>query len=356
MIILALDTSMAACSAAVYDSATKRVLTDAYEPMERGHAERLAPMVDEVMKGAGLDFSKLDRIGVTIGPGTFTGVRIGLSLARGFGVALGIPVIGLNSLAAIAANVTGQAVAVAVDARNEELYVAAFSAAGETLVAPSLIRADEAQGLLSPHASLVLGSGSARLDLPHGTEGDFPRASAFVPLIAQLEPALARAEPLYLRQPDIKPQYEVQRLTGKMRLAAALLADMHGESFEEAWDAGAFSDLLASPQSEALVIVHNGDPSGFVLFRRAADEAEIITIGMLPPFRRKGLARALVSEMEKALRQHGTTQLFLEVALSNAAARALYRRAGFHEAGRRKDYYQRKGGEREDALVLRKTL
>ena len=355
MFILALDTSMAACSAAVYDSKAGLVLAEAYEPMERGHAERLAPMVDEVMRRSGIAFSQLNRIGVTVGPGTFTGVRIALSLARGFGVALSIPVTGLNSLRAIAANAPGVPVAIAVDARNDELYAASYDAAGAELVAPSLIHRSEADKLCAG-AAQVLGTGFAAVTLPHTVQGDFPRASQFAPLVAALDPELAKPEPLYLRQPDIKPQYEVQKLTGKMRLAAALLADMHAESFDEPWDQASFSELLASPQSEALVIVHNGDPSGFVLFRRAADEAEVITIGIRPSFRRKGLGRALVGEMEKALLSHGTTQLFLEVAQSNAAARALYRRAGFHEAGRRKNYYQRAAGQTEDALVLRKAL
>lgn len=356
MLILAFDTSMAACSAAVYDSERGTVVASACELMERGHAERLAPMVDEVMLQAGIGYAALHRIGVTIGPGTFTGVRIALALARGFGVALGIPVVGLNSLRAIAANAAGKSVAVAVDARNAEVYAAAFGRDGQELVRPCLMRQAEVGQLLADHPEALLGNGFGELRSTATGAADLPDARNFAPLMARLDPEQAKPEPLYLRQPDIKPQYEVQRLTGKMRLAAALLADMHAESFAESWDADSFSTMLASPAAEALVIVHNGDPSGFVLYRRAADEAEVITIGMRPAFRRKGLARALVQEMEKNLKAQGTAQLFLEVAPSNDAARALYRRSGFHEAGRRKDYYQRAGGTREDALVLRKAL
>jgi tRNA threonylcarbamoyladenosine biosynthesis protein TsaB len=104
MKILSLDTSMAACSVAVIDTGSVPPLAEAFRAMERGHAEALAPMVAEVMQASGLEFRDLDRIAVTIGPGTFTGVRIGLSFARGAGLACGVPVIGIDSLSAISAN------------------------------------------------------------------------------------------------------------------------------------------------------------------------------------------------------------------------------------------------------------
>ena len=83
MKILSLDTAMAACSAAVVDTDAGSPLAAAFVPMERGHAEALPPMVSEVLQVAGLDIRHIDRIAVTTGPGTFTGVRIGLAFARG---------------------------------------------------------------------------------------------------------------------------------------------------------------------------------------------------------------------------------------------------------------------------------
>ena len=96
MKILSLDTAMAACSVAVVDTAHDVPLSHTFVPMERGHAEALAPMVSQVMQDAGIGFGEIDRIVVTTGPGTFTGVRIGLSLARGIGLARSIPVIGID--------------------------------------------------------------------------------------------------------------------------------------------------------------------------------------------------------------------------------------------------------------------
>src|SRR5690242_4919107 len=102
--LLVFDTSMAACSAAVYDVAHARVRASRFARIERGHADILAPMIKEVMDEAGVGFPALDRIGVTLGPGTFTGVRTGIAMARGLALALDRPIAGIDTLSAIAAN------------------------------------------------------------------------------------------------------------------------------------------------------------------------------------------------------------------------------------------------------------
>jgi len=94
--VLALDTCLAACSVAVLDG--DRIAAAACEVMERGHQERLAPLVRDTMARAALAFSDLDRIAVTLGPGSFTGLRVGLAFAKGLGLALGRPVVGLGCL------------------------------------------------------------------------------------------------------------------------------------------------------------------------------------------------------------------------------------------------------------------
>src|ERR1700694_4222158 len=117
MIVLALDTCLAACQAAVLEG--ERVLASRSEPMLRGHQERLAPMVREVMDEAGLDFTALDRIAVTVGPGSFTGLRVGRAVAKGLRLALETPVVGIGVLEALAAGAPDEgAVAAVIDARR----------------------------------------------------------------------------------------------------------------------------------------------------------------------------------------------------------------------------------------------
>jgi ribosomal-protein-alanine N-acetyltransferase len=127
----------------------------------------------------------------------------------------------------------------------------------------------------------------------------------------------------------------------------AALARLHAACFAQGWTKTALRELLESPGIVALVA-----PSGFVLARAIADEAEILTLAVTPEARRQGLATSLVSQTAEAATMRGALTMFLEVAAANRAALALYRRLGFREAGRRKAYY----GAGEDALILRADL
>ena len=367
MKILSLDTTMAACSAAVIDTARGLPLAQAFLAMERGHAEALAPMVSEVMDASGLDYSQIDRVAVTIGPGTFTGVRIGLAFARGLGLARSIPVIGIDSLSAIAANETAsRAVLVASDARNGEIYAAGFDAERNPIFAPRITTpAAIAKDL--PANALIIGSAaravlreSGRSDLLLSSAGDFPVASKFAHL-AVTAPAGAMPAPLYLRAPDAKPQSAPLRKADDLVFqnvsepAAPLLAAIHAEAFEYCWSAADFEDLLRMPGAQATIALDLDQPAAFLLMRRAADEAEIISIATRPHAQRRGVARQLLARGLDEQARQGAGYAFLEVAASNTAAMGLYLGLGFREAGRRKDYYRKSQG-REDAIVMRKEL
>lgn len=131
--------------------------------------------------------------------------------------------------------------------------------------------------------------------------------------------------------------------------AVALVAELHAACFAEPWDGAAVARLLAMPGAYALIAVRDGDPVGFVIARQAADEVEIVSLGVRPDARRCGAAMTLMrAAMERAA---GAASCFLEVAEGNAAARSLYLRLGFAQVGRRPRYY----GD-EDALVLRLVL
>jgi ribosomal-protein-alanine N-acetyltransferase len=133
--------------------------------------------------------------------------------------------------------------------------------------------------------------------------------------------------------------------------AAARLADVHAGAFDTPWDAAAFAALL---DQAGVFVVEEAD--GFILMRAVADEAEILTLAVRPGARRRGVGGRLVAQGAAAAAARGAVQLFLEVADDNAAARALYARAGFVEAGRRPGYYTRADGTRWDALLLTLNL
>ena len=108
MLILAIDTALDACAAVVLDTDKNKVIALESQAMKRGHAEALMPLVARVMKESGIAFAALDRIAATTGPGSFTGLRVGLSAARGIGLAAAKPVVGVTTLTAYAAPVVSE--------------------------------------------------------------------------------------------------------------------------------------------------------------------------------------------------------------------------------------------------------
>jgi tRNA threonylcarbamoyladenosine biosynthesis protein TsaB len=223
MNILALDTSMGVCGAAVLlaGGGTERTVL-CEESMARGHAEALMPMVAEAMAGAGIGFAELDLIAATLGPGSFTGVRIAIAAARGFALVTKAKLWGTDSLtvmarAAVASGAIegGKPFAVAVDARGDRLYAGLYDGEGRKLDGPLLIGADEAAALLPHDLGAAVGSGAVHLSEAarrhgrhvHAMRPDLqPSAAALAELALEAKAPLPTLRPLYLRPPDAKPQ------------------------------------------------------------------------------------------------------------------------------------------------------
>jgi len=224
MIVLAFDTSLAACSAAVVETGKHvTVLGASYSEPGTGHAEILLDMISDAMGAAGIDFTDIAQQTVTIGPGSFTGVRVALSAARGFRIAHNIPICGLTSLRAISANISKSAappapVAVIIDARRQQAYGQVFDTALKPLCAPVLIGVDDLVGWLEPWHDLplsVMGTGARLLEvndypLPQNwarlDQHPFPDAATFAQALGHLQADETPPNPLYLRKPDAKPQ------------------------------------------------------------------------------------------------------------------------------------------------------
>ena len=139
---------------------------------------------------------------------------------------------------------------------------------------------------------------------------------------------------------------------------AEQLAALHAGLFETAWDAAALLNLLSHPGSTAFLARVGTPPrtAGFILGQLAADEAEILTLGVGKDHRRHGIGRRLVEALSRAAKKAEARRLFLEVAADNVAALMLYKKLGFQEVGRRKGYYVRAGAPAVDALTLALTL
>jgi tRNA threonylcarbamoyladenosine biosynthesis protein TsaB len=219
MRILAIDTALVACAAAVFETEGARMLGRASLPMARGHAEALMPLLARVMDAAAIEFRELDRIAVTVGPGSFTGLRVGIAAARGIALASGKPVVGISTLSAFAAphiaNEEGAAIAASIDARHGSVYLQVFASSGRTLVAPRVATLPDAVRAAMAAPVRLVGSGAALLlaewppDQPAPLEVDRCDAPS-IDWVARLGAAAPKTDvpptPLYLRPPDARPQ------------------------------------------------------------------------------------------------------------------------------------------------------
>jgi N6-L-threonylcarbamoyladenine synthase len=214
MIVLALDTAGVDCAAAVYDSDGDRIVAERTDTIGKGHAEHLMSLVDSVLEQAGLGLDAIGRIAVTVGPGSFTGIRVGVAAARGFALSLGIPAVGVTTLAVIAAAHRRQAgerpILVAMDAKRDEVYLQVFDGEGLALGEPEAMLVEDARGLAATFDGLLAGSavpllsGEAADKLPGEAVNVFPIAE--VARLGASMPAGDKPKPLYLRGPDAKPQ------------------------------------------------------------------------------------------------------------------------------------------------------
>jgi tRNA threonylcarbamoyladenosine biosynthesis protein TsaB len=219
MKVLAFDSSGAACSAAIRDG-EGRLLAHRFEALARGHAERLMPMLRDVMREAGLAFSGLDVVAVTTGPGSFTGIRVGLAAARGLALASGLPLLGVTAFEAVAAVVSpderrGGALIVAIDSRRDDLFIQSFAADGTALSAPAALAPAALAETVPAGDLMIAGDGAARardalaaLGRPALlTRADGPPDAADIAslAVARWRPGTRPAlpVPLYLRPPDV---------------------------------------------------------------------------------------------------------------------------------------------------------
>lgn len=219
MKLLALDSASTACSAAVLVDGA--VVAERFVAMDRGQAEALVPMMAEVLAAAAIDATALDGVAVTVGPGAFTGVRIGLAAARGLALAVGIPCIGVTTLEAVAYPAlpeirSGETLVAAIESKRAELFLQIFDATLAPLSEPFAAAPVDAVGRLPAGPLLLAGDGAPRLramlgDRARISASGAPRAAAFAELAAKRLAEGAPGSPprpLYMRPPDARPMLE----------------------------------------------------------------------------------------------------------------------------------------------------
>lgn len=224
MLTLAIDTSADLCAAALHDGDSDSVLAELSEDIGRGHAERLMDVIAGVLGRAGCDYGDLGRVAACAGPGSFTGVRVGLATARGIALGLGVPAVGVSSLEALALEGRGRMpdsaetpLLAVLDARRGQAYVQIFGRRPDGFLdGPFVASYETIAGMIGGTDDLALcGSGAPVLTELHGIAVPVIHMLGAAPVMryALLASAVrigvmagARPEPIYLRPPDAKPQ------------------------------------------------------------------------------------------------------------------------------------------------------
>lgn len=363
------------------------VVAHMVEDVGHGQLRRLTPMVSAALSAAGVSARSLAWIAADLGPGSFTGVRVGLATADALALASGAPVLGASSLAALAHSAPARRALVVplVPAGRRDVYAGFFRAdlrgTVRLVAAPwvgptdALLAQVEAVHALMPRVTLrFVGPGAAReqaaletayprstalafrhdglsaIDLAHAARLTFG-AGAGLPAPGQ------ETTPLYVRPPQAEERVR-RALAGPVTIAVRAMgeADMDAvlaverEVFRDAWTAAFFRRLLAEPGAWLRVAERDGVLVGYSVATLQPPNADLENLATVPNQRRNGVARALMDDLYAACRERGVGEVTLEVRASNAEAQALYRAEGFAVVGLRKSYYRQPD---EDALVMR---
>lgn len=219
MLILAIDTALDACAAGVLDTDANRLIARESHAMKRGHAEALMPLLARVIKDSGIGFAALDRIAVTTGPGSFTGLRVGISAARGIALAADKPVVGVTTLAAFAAPRLREhgehPILSAIDARHDHVYFQLVGGDGASLIQPRVASIEEVLDASRLGAPQLVGNAAKILGDRWPPDAPAPMLIDAKPapgiqwvawLGAAVDPETSPARPYYLRAPDARPQ------------------------------------------------------------------------------------------------------------------------------------------------------
>jgi tRNA threonylcarbamoyl adenosine modification protein YeaZ/ribosomal-protein-alanine acetyltransferase len=379
--------------------APEGVLAHRVEEVGHGHTRRLTPLVTEALAAAGIGPRALSWVAADLGPGSFTGVRVGLATARAFALAAGARVLGASSLAALAhASPARRALVVPlVGAGRRDVYAGFFrvdARGGTTLVAAPRVLAGDAIGdavrevheLLPDFTVRFIGPGARRererLELLYPTstalafrhEGlsalDLAAAAGLGQGPGAGLPARGReAEPVYVRSAQAEERVR-RAVAGAVPVhvrdmtEADLPAVMELERrvFSDPWSEGFFRDALRRSNPVALdddlhdwvrVAEREGAIAGYSLATIAGSVATLENLATAPAQRRNGVARTLLADLLDHCDGEEVDEITLEVRVSNDAAQALYRAHGFRLAGLRRGYYQEPP---EDALIMSAPL
>ena len=391
MRVLAIDSSGLTATVAVVEE--EQTIAEYTINYKKTHSQTLLPMIDEMVRMTEVDLSAVDAIAVAGGPGSFTGLRIGSATAKGLGFALGKPLVSVPTVDAMAYSVYGceDIICPIMDARRSQVYTGIYTFVPETAAEGShemryrfkvvrvqmAVSVEELIRRLNVYGKRVvfLGDGvpvyrdmlAEGLKVPYFFAPSYmnrQRAAAVGALgiryyqEGRYETA-AEHKPEYLRMSQAerertqREKNAVPEVRGMTMEDGAAVAEMEHQLFPDAWSEKSVLETLEQPDTLCLMAEKAGRAAGYLLAYTVAGEVEIARIAVAKELQRQGVARTLLDELETLCKSRGVRKILLDVRAGNAAARALYTKAGFAEDGIRQRFYD---DPTEDAVLMSRTV
>jgi tRNA threonylcarbamoyladenosine biosynthesis protein TsaB len=404
--ILAIETSTPVCSIALAQPAeTPALIHEQCVQGTPGHAQSVLPLIDAVLAKANISRHDLGLVAFGQGPGAFTGIRLGCSMAQSIAYALDLPLVPVNSLLAVAAGFAREQpclTLVALDARMDEIYFAVYGPGLKELQSPILIGAADIDRFIAPRlyywrravgvkvAAELVGQGwqvvsrclpsenlaaFKAMPITWRDEEALPTARHIASVAlsrwqAGQTVAPERALPLYLRDKVAFTTAERKQGSGgnpkvgtvatdlvlpmsTQDLSAVVELELQSQAFP--WSQRNFEDAL-SANYPAWVVRREGQLIGFCVAMPALEEVHVLVIAVASDARRGGVGSMLLSQVERHAEMWALGRVLLEVRPSNKHALAFYAQQSFTEIGRRKGYYPAARGQREDAIVMSRRI
>ena len=376
MKILSIDTSMAICSVAILEN--NKIIKEMHNYSEKEHSETLMPIIDELFKSTNLTLDDIGLIACSVGPGSFTGIRIGIATVKAFADAKNIPVVGVNSLEALAylgiiEKGEGEYVSI-LDARNDNVYFAIYKMKKgqfsiyknpESMpISDAITYIDNLKMPIYFLGDINNGIDLARLEQLYLSRVSIEKANSidvnkheYLTNIKPLAIGVALAglnrynngiygdsdslTPMYLRKPQAQRQKEGK--SDDISILEMSYTDLEKiklnyESFPNIWQYDVLQDDYND--SKYIVIKQNEEIYGFTGFRTIFEEMEIMNIVTKKDKRNQGFASNMLSYILRYAYENEMEKINLEVNEHNLPAIKLYKTYGFKEVGRRNKYYK----------------
>lgn len=367
MKILAFDCSSKTMTAAIGDGDT--VLAAGFEVENRNHAPYLMPLIHDLLEECNLKMQNIDLLAVTVGPGSFTGLRIGIATAKGFSDLLELPILSVCSLDALAENYREERriLVPILDARKNQVYAAVYDnrkGRMEKIVAEMPISPLEPLAEYLEGYEDILFFGDAvpgwkeRIQACYGSRCCFGendkngiRGEALLRIAVAASEADYRNDimPMYLRGVDAKAKFTNYTVEVMHVDDIPALVELDKTAFPRPWSANMFLNELQNRCGHYWVIRTENKVTAYGGFWMVAGECHITNIAVHEDYRHMGQGRMMLEYMLSMAKLYGAHGITLEVRPSNDAAISLYRNHGFQTEGRRKHYYEDNG---EDALIM----